>query len=85
MMVTTIVLFSYSHSYVRYSILILTLFLCWTGENDGIGDDGAITIAEGLEKNTSLKVLNLGSVFLPHLFCSIHCRIFSHSFLSAKS
>jgi hypothetical protein len=36
--------------------------------NDGIGDDGAIGIANGLEKNTSLKELLLGSVFPAHLF-----------------
>jgi hypothetical protein len=35
----------------------------WTAENDGIGDEGAIEIAEGLEKNTSLRGLYLGSVF----------------------
>jgi len=32
-----------------------------------IGDEGAIRIAEGLEKNTSLKILNLKCVFFPLL------------------
>jgi hypothetical protein len=68
---STIVLFSYSHSYVRYDILILTLFVCWTAGN-AIGDEGAIGIAERLERNTSLRVLKLGGVFPPHLFF-IHC------------
>ena len=30
-----------------------------------IGDEGAIRIAEGLEKNTSLKTLRLEGVFRP--------------------
>jgi hypothetical protein len=62
--------FSYSHSYVRYDILIFTLFVCWTTEKDGIGDEEAIRIAEGLEKNTSLRVLKLGCVFAP-LYCVV--------------
>ena len=37
------------------------------GLGRGIGEEGAIRIAEGLEKNTSLKVLYLWGVFPPHL------------------
>jgi hypothetical protein len=39
--------------------------VCWTADNHAIGDEGAIGIAKGLEKNTSLRVLNLESVFPP--------------------
>jgi hypothetical protein len=49
--------------------------------NDGIGDEGVIAIVKGLEENTSLKELNIGCVFRPHLFF-IHCRISSDSFFS---
>ena len=44
------------------------------------GDEGAIRIAEGLEKNTSLKVLGLMGMFLPYSFF-IHCCT-SDSFIS---
>jgi hypothetical protein len=37
-----------------------------------IGDEGAILIAEGLKKNSSLKELRLAGAFLPHSFF-IHC------------
>jgi hypothetical protein len=60
--------FSYSHSYVRYDILILTLFLYWTAGNDGIGDEGSILIAEGLEKNTSLNELVIYCGFPPQFY-----------------
>ena len=45
-----------------------------------IGDEGAIRIAEGLDKNTSLIRLDLGRVFAPPSFF-IHCWI-CHSFIS---
>ena len=41
--------------------------MCWTAGNDGIGDEGAVGIAKGLESKTSLKELDLGGVFPPHL------------------
>jgi hypothetical protein len=41
----------------------------------GFGNEGAVRIAEGLERNTSLKELYLHSVFLP---CCC-------SFISSKS
>jgi hypothetical protein len=46
-----------------------------------LGDEGAIRIAEGLEKNTSLKKLDLFSEFAPPHSFFIHCWI-SHSFIS---
>jgi hypothetical protein len=45
--------------------------VCWTAGNGEIGDEGAIGIAKGLEKNTSLKVLKLRRVF-PPLYFFIH-------------
>ena len=39
--------------------------MCCTAGNDELGDEGAIRIAEGLEKNTSLKKLDLYGVFPP--------------------
>jgi hypothetical protein len=36
-----------------------------TADNQKIGDEGAILIAEALEKNTSLKELLLASMFPP--------------------
>jgi hypothetical protein len=45
-----------------------------------LGDEGAIRIAEGLEKNTSLIRLDLRGVFPPPSFF-IHCCI-CHSFIS---
>ena len=66
--------------YTEDGILMLSLMLCvGTADND-IGDEGAIRIAEGLEKNTSLIRLNLYRVFPPPSFF-IHCWI-SHSFIS---
>jgi hypothetical protein len=59
---------------------ILVLFARCTAENHAIGDEGAIRIAEGLEKNTSLNELILACVFAPCLFF-IHCCI-SYSFIS---
>ena len=41
-----------------------------------IGDEGAIRIAEGLEKNTSVKELCLIGVFPPHLL--LHHVVLSH-------
>jgi hypothetical protein len=41
-----------------------------------LGDEGAIRIAEGLEKNTSLMRLYLGGVFPPHLL--LHHVVLSH-------
>jgi hypothetical protein len=62
-------------------ILMVLLFLCvGTAGNPDIGDEGAIRIAEGLEKNTSLKELRLHRVFPPPSFF-IHGWI-SHSFIS---
>ena len=53
--------------------------VCCTADND-IGDEGAIRIAEGLEKNTSLIrldwKLDLYGVFLPHLL--LHHVVLSH-------
>jgi hypothetical protein len=54
-----------------------------TAGNDAIGDEGVIRIAEGLEKNTSLKQIILERVFLNFIPC-LHCFI-SHSLLSAES
>jgi hypothetical protein len=45
-------------------MILLTLFVRWNAANK-IGDEGAIRIAEGLERNTSLKELLLGGVFHP--------------------
>ena len=61
-------------------ILMMVLFVCCTAGNERMGDEGAIRIAEGLEKNTSLKKLDLRGVFPPPSFF-IHCCI-SHSFIS---
>jgi hypothetical protein len=49
--------------------------VCSNAGNKGIGDEGAFRIAEGLERNTSLKELHLPGVF--HPCCS--------SFISSKS
>ena len=54
--------------------------VCCTAVND-IGDEGAIRIAEGLEKSTSLKKLDLRGVISPPHSFFIHCCI-SHSFIS---
>jgi hypothetical protein len=40
----------------------------WNAVNINMGDEGAIRIAEGLERNTSLKKLRLECVFCP--YCS---------------
>jgi hypothetical protein len=56
----------------------ILMFVCCTADN-WIGDEGAILIAEGLEKKTSLIRLDLYRVFLPPSFF-IHCCI-SHSFI----
>jgi hypothetical protein len=37
-----------------------------TALKEGIGDEGTVRIAEGLERNTSLKELDLAGVFCPH-------------------
>ena len=58
-------------------LIVLMLFVCCTAGNDDIGDEGAIRIAEGLEKNTFVKVLGLGCVFPPPSFF-IHCLSFFH-------
>jgi hypothetical protein len=55
-------------SFTEGCIFLFSLLVCWTPENYGIGDEGAVGIAKGLEKNTSLTVLSLGSVFPPYLF-----------------
>ena len=61
--------------------ILMVLLMCdGTAGNPDIGDEGAIRIAEGLEKNTSLKKLDLRGVFPPPLFF-IHCCI-CHSFIS---
>ena len=41
--------------------------MCWTADNEEIGDEGIIRIAEGLEINTSLVELDVEGVFLLHL------------------
>jgi hypothetical protein len=56
--------------------ILMMLLMCCTADNRAIGDEGAILIAEGLEKNTSLKVLYLGGVFPPHLL--LHHVVLSH-------
>jgi hypothetical protein len=61
-------------------ILILFVYLTEDYACAVIGDEGAVRIAEGLEKNTSLKELRLIRVFPPHLLF-IHCSI-SHSLFS---
>jgi hypothetical protein len=61
-------------------LIVLMLFVCCTAGNDDIGDEGAIRIAEGLERNTSLKKLDLFGVFPPPSFF-IHCCT-SQSFIS---
>ena len=54
--------------------------MCCNAGNERIGDEGAIRIAEGLEKNTSLIrldwKLDLYGVFLPHLL--LHHVVLSH-------
>ena len=50
--------------------------MCCNAGNDEIRDEGAIRIAEGLEKNTSLKVLYLYGVFPPPLL--LHHVVLSH-------
>jgi hypothetical protein len=55
-----------------HEVRVLDLYSGFTAANDAIGDEGAIRIAEGLEKNTSLKELNLRCVFTPPSFF-IHC------------
>jgi Ni,Fe-hydrogenase maturation factor len=55
--------------------------IVWTVGNENIGDEGVIRIAEALEKNTSLKELDLGSVFLR--FCS--ASLFSLEDISCTS
>jgi hypothetical protein len=55
-------------------MMLLLLFVCCTAVNRAIGDEGAIRIAEGLEKNTSLIRLDFFSVFPPPSFF-IHCCI----------
>ena len=57
-------------------ILMMVLFVCCTAGNERMGDEGAIRIAEGLEKNTSLKELDLDGVFPPHLL--LHHVVLSH-------
>jgi hypothetical protein len=44
----------------------------WNAVNEEIGDKGIIRIAEGLERNTSLKKLDLESVFHPCCSSFIH-------------
>jgi hypothetical protein len=59
---------------------------CWNADNEDIGDEGAIRIAEGLEKNTSLKRLNLQST-LPHCIlpsCSSHSFAIESPLFDAK-
>jgi hypothetical protein len=51
---------------------MIPLLVCWNAGNKGIGDKGAIRIAEGLETNTSLAELNIGRVYSAHSFL-IHC------------
>jgi hypothetical protein len=48
----------------KYCMNLLTLCVRWTAANE-IGDEGTIQIAEGLEKNTSVKKLLLGGVVRP--------------------
>jgi hypothetical protein len=54
-----------------------------TAGNERIGDEGVILIAQGLEKNTSLKELRLFGVFRPHLQFS-HCFM-SYTLLSSET
>jgi hypothetical protein len=65
-------------SFTEGCIFLFSLLVCWTAGNDGFGNEEVIGIAKELEKNTSLRVLSLGSVFPPYLF--VHSL--SHSFLS---
>jgi hypothetical protein len=62
-------------------IFLFSLRVGWTADNNGIGDEGAIGITKGLEKNTSLRVLNLSRVFRAHffLYSSIFGCVVSHS------
>jgi hypothetical protein len=60
-------------------LMLLVLCVCFTTGNESIGDEGVIRIAEGVEKNTSLKELECGRVFTPCSFF-IHWCI-SHSFI----
>jgi hypothetical protein len=50
--------------------------VCWTADNDGIGDEGAIRIAKGLKKNPSLKELDLRSVVSAHYSTIQSCESF---------
>jgi hypothetical protein len=69
-------------SFTEGVMFLFSLFVCWTADNDAIGDEGAIEIAKGLEKNTSLIVLHVGSGFPSHLFFIRSCifgSVLSHS------
>jgi hypothetical protein len=48
-----------------YDVCVGIVYVCWNADNEEIGDEGTIRIAEGLEMNTSLKELLLRSVFHP--------------------
>jgi hypothetical protein len=50
-----------------HGVVIVVVCVCvGTAGNYDIGDEGAIRIAKGLKKNTSLKELDLGRVFPPY-------------------
>jgi hypothetical protein len=65
-------------------MFLLPLCACWTADNHAIRDEGAIGIAKGLEKNTSLKELGLGRVFSAH-YLFIHYCISSYPCLFWES
>jgi hypothetical protein len=62
-------------SFTEGGIFLFSLFVYWTAGNDGIGDEGAIGIAKGLETNTSLGILYLRGVFRAYLFVYSFLRI----------
>jgi hypothetical protein len=51
-----------------YDVCVVIGCVCWNAGNETLGDEGAIRIAEGLEKNTSVKKICLDSVFCPIYF-----------------
>jgi hypothetical protein len=63
-----------------WDIDVVVIDVCVGNAENDIGDEGAIRIAEGLEKNTAVKILRLRGVFPAHLFF-IHWCI-SYSFIA---
>jgi hypothetical protein len=58
-------------------LMVFLLSSVWCTVGNEIGDEGAIRIAEGLEKNTSLKHLHIRGVFPPHSLFIHYCISYS--------